>query len=128
MTSTLPLRPTASESSIIVTAKDGNRQHAPFADEVPEAECLVIAGTVTGNTTLLQYQTTIPRDWAVSVSVKERAIPPIRRVSHHACGRLCCAHRLSTSARAGWRWRRSSRHERTLVARRNRHHRAWRHQ
>jgi hypothetical protein len=54
MTSILPLRPTASESSIIVTAKDGNRQHAPFADEVPEAECLVIAGTVTGNTTLLQ--------------------------------------------------------------------------
>lgn len=34
---------------------NGNGQHAPSADEVPEAECLVVAGTVTGNTTLLPY-------------------------------------------------------------------------
>jgi hypothetical protein len=32
---------------------NGNGQHVPFADEVPGADCLVIAGTVTGNTTLL---------------------------------------------------------------------------
>ena len=32
---------------------NGNGQHAQFADEVPEAECPVIAGTATGNTTQL---------------------------------------------------------------------------
>jgi hypothetical protein len=32
---------------------NGNGQHAPPADEVPEADCPVVAGAVTGNTTLL---------------------------------------------------------------------------
>ena len=56
---------------------NGNGQHTPSANEVPRAERLVIAGAVTGNTTLLQY-TTIPKHRAVSASVKERAIPPTR--------------------------------------------------
>jgi hypothetical protein len=32
---------------------NGNGQHAPSADEIPESECLVVTGAVTGNTMLL---------------------------------------------------------------------------
>ena len=59
---------------------NGNGQHAPSADEIPEADRLAVAGAVTGNSTLLQNQTTIRKHRAVSPSVEE---PELAQTSAH---------------------------------------------